>query len=114
MESLQRYWAVVEEIWSTGILGISLGRILVAVGIVLLCMLIRQLFIRAVSGRLRTWTKRSHIDIDDLVIVALEQPIGLIPIVLGFFFAAEFLQLSGTIALLAGNVIKSLIVVIIF
>ena len=36
MESLQRYWAVVEEIWNTGILGISLGRILAAVGIVLL------------------------------------------------------------------------------
>ncbi len=55
-------------------------------------MLIRQLFIRVVSGRLRTWAKRSTIDIDDLVIIALEQPIGLIPIVLGFFFVAEFLQ----------------------
>ncbi len=106
MESLQRYWAVVEDIWNTGILGISLGRILAAVGIVLLCMLVRRLFIRAVSGRLRAWTKRSTIDIDDLVIGALEQPIGLIPIVFGFFVAAEFLQLSGTIALLAGNVIK--------
>ena len=47
-----------------------------AVGIVLLCMLIRQLFIRVVSGPLRTWTKRSTIDIDDLVIIALEQPIA--------------------------------------
>ena len=114
MESLQRYWAVVENIWNTGILGISLGRILAAVGIVLLCMLVRQLFIRAVSGRLRAWTKRSSIDIDDLVIVALEQPIGLIPIVFGFFVAAEFLQLSGAIALLAENVIESLVIVIIF
>ncbi len=114
MESLQRYWAVVEEIWNTGVLGISLGRILVAVGIVLLCLLIRQLFIRAVSGRLLAWTQRSSIDIDDLVIVALEQPIGLIPIVFGLFVAAEFLQLSGTLALLAENLIESLVVVIIF
>ena len=83
MESLQRFWAVVVEVWNTGILGVSLGRILVAVGIVLLCLLMRRLFIRVVSGRLRAWTKRSKTKIDDQVIVALEKPIGLIPVVLG-------------------------------
>ncbi len=114
MESLQRFWVVVAEVWNTGILGVSLGRALVAVGIVLLCLLMRRLFIRVVSGRLRAWAKRSKTEIDDQVIVALEQPIGLIPVVLGLFFAAEFVQLSGTLALLAANLIKSLIIVTIF
>ncbi len=114
MESLQRFWAVVVEVWNTGILGVSLGRILVAVGIVLLCLLMRQLFIRVVSGWLRAWAKRSKTEIDDQVIVVLEQPIGLIPVVLGLFFAAEFVQLSGTLTLLATNLIKSLIIVTIF
>ncbi len=114
MESLQRFWAIVVEVWNTGILGVSLQRILLAVGIVLLCLLMRQLFIRVASGRLRTWTKRSKTEIDDRVIVVLEQPIGLIPVVLGLFFAAEFLQLSGTLALLAANLIKSLIIGTIF
>jgi MscS family membrane protein len=114
MESLQRYWAVVVEVWSTGVLGVSLGRILVGVGIVLLCVLVRRLFIRVVSSRLRAWAKRSKTEIDDLAIVALEQPIGLIPVVFGLFLAAEFMQVSGTLALLVENVIKSLIIVIIF
>jgi MscS family membrane protein len=114
MESLQRFWAVVVEVWNTGIFGVSLERILVAVGIVLLCLLMRGLFIRVASGRLRTWTKRSKTEIDDRVIVVLEQPIGLIPVVLGFFFATEFLQLSGTLALFAANLIKSLIIGTIF
>jgi MscS family membrane protein len=114
MESLQRFWAVVVEVWNTGIFGVNFERILVAVGIVLLCLLMRRLFIRVASGRLRTWTKRSKTEIDDRVIIVLEQPIGLIPVVLGLFFAAEFLQLSGTLALLAANLIKSLIIGIIF
>ena len=114
MESLQRFWTVVVEVWNTGILGVSLGRILIAVGIVLLCLLMRRLFIRVVSGRLRAWTKRSKTEIDDQMITALEQPIGLIPVVLGVFFAVELLQLSGTLALLANNLIKSLIIVTIF
>ena len=114
MESLQRFWAVVVEVWNTGIFGVNFERILVAVGIVLLCLLMRRLFIRVASGRLRTWTKRSKTEIDDRVIVVLEQPIGLIPVVLGFFFAAEFLQLSGTLALFAANLIKSLIIGTIF
>jgi MscS family membrane protein len=114
MESLQRFWAVVVEVWNTGIFGVSLERILLAVGIVLLCLLMRGLFIRVASGRLRTWTKRSKTEIDDRVIVVLEQPIGLIPVVLGLFFAAEFLQLSGTLALFAANLIKSLIIGTIF
>ena len=114
MESLQRFWAVVVEVWNTGIFGVNFERILVAVGIVLLCLLMRRLFIRVASGRLRAWTKRSKTEIDDRVIVALAQPIGLIPVVLGLFFAAEFLQLSDTLTLLATNLIKSLIIFTIF
>ncbi len=114
MESLQSYWAVVVEVWDTGILGVSLGRILVACGIVLLCLLMRRLFIRVVASRLRAWAKRTKTRMDELAIEALEQPIGLIPVVFGLFLAAEFMGLSGTSALLADNVIKSLIIVIIF
>jgi len=114
MESLQGYWALVVEVWNTGVLGISLGRILVAAGILLLCVLLRRLFIRIVSSRLQAWAKRSKTEIDDLLVIALEQPLGLIPVIFGLFLAAEFLQLSGTLEVLAENIIKSLIIVAIF
>lgn len=114
MDSLQRYWAVVLEVWNTGIFGISLGRILVAAGILLLCVFLRRVFVRVVSGRLRAWTKRSKTEIDNSLVVALEQPLGLIPVILGLFFAAEFLRLDGDLEALAENVIKSLIIIAIF
>ena len=114
MDSLQRYWAVVLEVWNTGIFGISLGRILVAAGILLLCVFLRRVFVRVVAGRLRAWTERSKTEIDNSLVVALEQPLGLIPVTLGLFFAAEFLQLDGDLEALAENVIKSLIIIAIF
>jgi MscS family membrane protein len=114
MDSLQRYWTLVVEVWNTGVLGISLGRILAAAGIFLLCLLLRRVFVRTVSGRLRALAKRSKTEIDELLVVALEQPIGLIPVIFGLFLAAEFLQLGGTLAALVENVIKSLIIVAIF
>ena len=114
MDSLERFWAVVVEVWSTGIFGISLGRVLVAAGILLLCFFLRRFFVRVISGRLRALAKRSKTEIDDLLVAALDRPIGLIPIIFGLFLAGEFLQLEGQIAGLAEDLIKSLIIVAIF
>jgi MscS family membrane protein len=114
MSSLQDFWALVIEVWNTGILGIDLGRILTAFGIVLLCLALRRLFVRMVSRWMRAMAKRSKTQFDDKIVEVLEQPIGLIPGVFGLFLAAQYLQLSGTFASLTDNLIKSLIIVIIF
>lgn len=114
MDSLQRTWALVVEVWTTGVLGVDLGRILAAAGVVLLCLLLRRVFVRSVSARLKAWAQRSKTQIDELLVVALEQPMGLIPVIFGLFLATELLQLEGTLEELAENFIKSLIIVAIF
>lgn len=114
MESLKQFWALVAEVWNYGILDVSLGRVLGAVGIILLFLVTRRLFIRFVSARVRAWCKRKQKDIDENALLALEQPIGLIPVVMGLFFASEFLELTGWPATIALNVIKSLIIITIF
>ena len=114
MDSLDRFWELVVEVWNTGVLGVSLGRVIGAVGILLLFLLTRRLFIRFVSARIRSWYARKETDVDENALVALEQPIGLIPIVMGLFFASEFMQLTGWPAMIALNIIKSLIIITIF
>jgi len=114
MSSLNDFWEVVIEVWNTGILGVDHGRILVALGILLLFLLLRRLFVRIFARWMRSLAKRSETELDDKIVEVLEDPIGLIPVVFGLFLAAEYLQLDDTFALLANNFIKSLITIIIF
>ena len=109
-----KFWDIVVEVWNYGVLGISLGRIIAAVGIILFFLVTRKLFIRFVMGRIKRWAEKTRTDIDNKIIAALEQPLGLIPVVLGIFFAAEFLELDGVLETIADNVVKSLIIIAIF
>jgi MscS family membrane protein len=114
MDSLQRYWATVVEVWNTGVFGIDLGRILVAAGILLLCLFLRHVFVRVVSARLQAWAARSKSEIDETLVVALEQPLGLIPVTFGLYLAAEFLELDGDLEAFVDNILESLIIIVIF
>ena len=114
MESFQRFWDLVRDVWEFGILGVSMGRVLGAIGILLIFLATRRLFIRFVSKRLKKWCEKTETDVDDNALTALEQPVGLIPVVMGLFFASEFLELTGLPEQIALNVIKSLIIVTIF
>jgi MscS family membrane protein len=114
MESLRRFWAIVEQVWTYGILGTNLGAILLAAGIVILSWAARRLFAHQVAGRARRWAERSKTRIDDSIVDALEPPIGLIPLAFGLFLATEILDLSGGLADGADRLVKSLIIVVIF
>ena len=114
LEGFDRFRGVVVGVWNYGVLGIDLGRILAAAGIILLFLVTRKLFIRVVMRRFKRWAETSRTEIDNKIIVALEQPLGLIPVVLGIFFATEFLQLDGLLETIADNFLKSMIIVSIF
>lgn len=114
MSSFNDFWQIVVDVWNTGILGIDLGRVFVAVGILLFFVVLRRLFIRIVVRWMRSLAKRSETELDDKIIEVLEDPIGLVPLVFGLFLASQYLQLDETFALLANNFIKSIIIVIIF
>ena len=114
MQSLEGFWDLVVDVWTTGVFSVNLGRVLLALLIVLVSLQIRQLFSRIVGRWLRSLAKRSQTELDEEVVEALEPPIGLIPLVFGLFVAAEFMQLEGIFETIATNLIKSLIIVAIF
>ena len=114
MEQLDKFWAVVVEVWQNGVLGVDIGRILIALGILVLFLLLRHLFTRFVVAVIRSWAKGTKTEFDDKVVDAIELPIRFIPVVMGVFFAAEYLELGGKAQALADNLVQSLVAFTLF
>ncbi len=114
MQQLQEFWALVLDVWNQGFLGIEISRLLGALGIFLLFLIFRRLFTKFVLARLKRLAKRTDGQFDDELIAALEQPVRFIPVVMGAFFAAEYLGPEGTFELIVDNILRSLVVLAIF
>jgi MscS family membrane protein len=114
MEKLQAFWVVVVDVWEKGVFGVDLGRIVVALLIISACLLVRRLMARLLVSRLMAFAKRTRFRLDDEIVKALEDPLTLIPVVLGVFIATEYLSLSGRLELVSDQVVRSLVVYLIF
>ena len=87
---------------------------LIAFGIFLLFLIFRRLFTTIILARFKRFVQNTEGRFDDELIGALEQPVRFIPVVMGVFFAAEYLELQGTFKLIADNFLRSLVVLTIF
>lgn len=114
METLGRFWQLVIDVWQTGFLGIDIGRLLSAIFILMIFWAFRRLFTRFIVGAVKRWTNRSKNALDNSLANALEKPISFVPIVVGVFFATDYLALEGALAQVAENVTRSLIAFTIF
>lgn len=114
MDSWREFWAVVVDVWETGLFGINIGRLLVAVLIFLGFLLIRRLISKVVVHRLGALASRSSTRLDDDALEVLEKPVSFIPVVLGFYFATAYLHLSGEIDYFTDRLVRSLIVFVLF
>ena len=111
---LGKFWDLVADVWSQGLWGINIGQLLVAVLILVACIFLRKLFARYVLHRLHASALRLKLQFPKDAIDALYGPVGFIPVVMGTFFAFEFLVLDGTLAAAAARVVRSLVAVMIF
>lgn len=114
MEQLHEFWVLVADVWRTGVYGIDIGRILTAFAIFFPFLLLRRLLAGIVSGRLRAIVRRTPTDLDDSFIDAIDKPLGFVPVVIGLFFAVDYLQLQGVYDEAAQNLLRSLIAFTIF
>ncbi|MEM7171905.1 MAG: mechanosensitive ion channel family protein [Pseudomonadota bacterium] len=114
MQNFEDFWALVVDVWHQGFLGIELGRILGALGIFIVFLIFRKLFTRFALSRLKVYAEKTHSRIDDALINAMSDPIRFIPVVMGFFFASEYLQLNEEFQAIADNITRSLIVFTLF
>jgi MscS family membrane protein len=135
MEQINKFWQVVVDVWEQGVWGIDVGRILVALLVFFIFLLLRQLLARFIINRLKGIAKKTTFKFDDEIVEALQKPFTFIPVILGFFFATEYLFYHGTLGIipdqtaeaiktltgeteslesLADNILRSLIVYVIF
>lgn len=114
MQDLNKFWELVTDVWRDGFAGVDVGRLLTALGILLVFLMLRGLFSRYVMGRLTAAAKRTANRLDDTMAEALGPALRMVPLVLGIFFAIQHLQLPGIYAEIADNVVRSLIAANIF
>lgn len=104
----------VTEVWEHGFMGINIGQIIVAILIFAAFMLIRGLFSKYILHKLHNLASETDTNLDDKIIDALIPPIRFVPIIMGIFFAGQFLGIDESMPILFGRVLKSLIAFIIF
>ena len=105
---------LVVEVWDQGFLGVDIARIGIAILVFALFLLLRGLLTRFVLDWLKMLAKRTRSHLDDEIIAALREPIRLIPVALGAFFAFEHLALEDTFKNIGDNIVRSLIAFVIF
>ena len=108
------YGRLIADVWNTGVLGISIGNILVALAIFGFFYVLRGLFTRFVMRLVDRWVESSETHIDNYMRDAVRNPMRFLFLALGFFFATEYLALDGGFEVIVENLNRSLIVVAIF
>ena len=114
MKNLNQFWALVVDVWDKGLLDTSFGRIFIAMSIVLVAILIRNLFMKMVIGRLKSMTAKTKTHFDDEALDVLERPVAFIPIVMGIYFALDYLALPAGLKVFSDRFVRSLIVLVLF
>ena len=114
MDSLEQqlidFWNLVQDVWVTGVLGIDYGRLLGALGIVLVFLVLRSLFTTFVLGFLRRIAARTDTTLDDALLNCMQGPVRFVPVILGLFIAVNYLELSDQYAVVGGQFIRSLVI----
>lgn len=114
MEQLEELWQLVLSVWSTGFMGMNMGDLITALGIFLLFLVLRGLFSKIVIHYVVRLTSKTENMYDDMFADALEKPLRMVPVVMGFFFATNFIEMKGETALYTDNITRTLIAFIIF
>ena len=113
-ERLTEFWELVVSVWQRGVQGIDFTKILIAIGIFVAFLLLRRLFSRFVIYELKRLSKRTKTTLDDFAIETLDPPLRFVPVVMGFFFATEYLEADGLLDTIFTNTSGSLVAFTIF
>ncbi len=94
METFNSFTDLFLDVWNNGVFGINATDIIVSFVIFLLFYLLRRLIARFILNRLSSIVSKTSNQIDDAVIEVLDGPLKFLPVVLGFFIASSYLDVS--------------------
>jgi len=110
----QKYWAALAEVWDRGVLGSSVGALILAALAILAGFLFRGIIVAALLAMLRRLAKRTAVTFDDAVVEALGPPLRLAPVLLGFYIAVDILQFTESVDAIAARLLASAVAVMVF
>ncbi len=108
------FWTQVKEVWNHGLFGVDIGSIIVALLILGAFLILREMLAKFIMKRLQNWAKRSANKIDDRILPVLVPPAEFIPIILGVFFAGQYLDLGDKGEIFFDRTIRTMIAFTIF
>lgn len=114
MDWLHDFWKLTVEVWNHGLLGSTVGDIMVALLIVVLAIFVRRLFSNIVVSNLKRATSRTRNHFDDVALEAIAPPLRLVPIIIGLYLAFRFLDPSPKYWVTLELVIRSMVAFTIF
>ena len=114
MESFNSFTNLFLDVWNNGVFGINASDIIVSLVIFLLFYLLRRLIARFILNRLSRIVSKTSNQIDDAVIEVLDGPLKFLPVVLGFFIASSYLDVSDNNQDFLDLLNRSLITIFIF
>ena len=94
MESFNTFTKLFLDVWNNGVFGLNATDIIISLIIFLFFYLLRRLIARFILNRLSRLVLRTSTTIDDAVIEVLDGPLKFFPVVIGFFIASTYLNLS--------------------
>ena len=114
MESFNSFNDLFLDVWNSGVFGINATDIIISLIIFLLFYLLRRLIARFILNRLAKIVTKTTTQIDDAVIEVLDGPLKFFPVVIGFFVASSYLDLSDNKQNFIDLINRSLITIFIF
>ena len=104
----------VAMVWQAGVFGISLGRVVAAILVLLVFLGLRRVFFRFVVTSLHHVTRKTRTDVDDLLLSAVEKPLEFGFVVVGVYAAGQILPTSAPVGEAFEKLIRSLIALTLF
>ena len=114
MEAINRFKELFLEVWNQGVFGLNASDIIVGIIIFLIFYVLRRLFARFVISRLSKIVNKTSNKIDNTVVEVIEGPLKFLPIVLGFFIATSYIELSLEVQNFVDLLNRTLITIFIF
>jgi len=114
MEAINRFKELFLEVWNQGVFGLNASDIIVGIIIFLIFYVLRRLFARFVISRLSKIVNKTSNKIDNTVVEVIEGPLKFLPIVLGFFIATSYIELSIEVQNFVDLLNRTLITIFIF
>ncbi|MEL6956281.1 MAG: mechanosensitive ion channel domain-containing protein [Pseudomonadota bacterium] len=107
-------WSYLLGIWNEGALGLTYGEIIMAVGIVLLALLIRGIFARTVVRGITRAAAGTKTNFDDALVKAIATPLKIVPVIIGFYFALQVIDIGPDSEEIANKVVQSFVALAVF